>query len=74
VGSGGGALALDPTDPQGRKTIERTFQFDLALDAPVGRKVAYGQRVHVRFDLASAPLATQAWRALRRLFLRHFDV
>ena len=74
VGSGGGELAMDPSDPQGRKTIERTFQFDLALDEPVGRKVGYGQRVHVRFDLAPAPLTTQAWRGLRRLFLRHFDV
>jgi putative peptide zinc metalloprotease protein len=74
VGSGGGQLAMDPTDPQGRKTIERTFQFDLTLDEPIGRKVGFGQRVYVRFDLAPAPLATQAWRTLRRLFLRHFDV
>ena len=74
VGSGGGALATDPSDPEGRRTAERTFQFDLALDEPVGHSVSYGQRVHVRFDLAPAPLATQAWRALRRLFLRHFDV
>jgi putative peptide zinc metalloprotease protein len=74
VGSGGGPLAADPNDPQGRKTLERTFQFDLALDAPLGRHAGYGQRVYVRFDLAPAPLTTQAWRALRRLFLRHFDV
>ena len=44
------------------------------LDQPVGRAVAFGQRVYVRFDLEPAPLATQAWRVLRRLFLRHFDV
>jgi putative peptide zinc metalloprotease protein len=74
LGSGGGDLALDPTDPEGRRTLERFFEFDLALDEPVGRAVAFGQRVHVRFDLAPAPLATQAWRGLRRLFLRHFDV
>jgi hypothetical protein len=34
----------------------------------------FGQRVHVRFDHPPEPLAVQAWRALRRLFLRHFDV
>ena len=74
VASGGGRLAVDPRDPEGRKTLERVFQIDLALTEPVGRPVAYGQRVHVRFVLEPAPLATQAWRASRRLFLRHFDV
>ena len=74
VASGGGRVAVDPRDPQGRKTLERTFQVDIALDEAVGRAVAFGQRVHVRFDLEPAPLALQAWRALRRLFLHHFDV
>lgn len=74
LASGGGRLAPDPRDPEGRRTLERVFQIDLALDEPLGRDLAYGQRVYVRFDLAPAPLATQAWRVLRRLFLRHFDV
>jgi putative peptide zinc metalloprotease protein len=50
------------------------FQFDLALNEPLGRSPAFGQLVHVRFDLEPVPLATQGWHALRRLFLRHFDV
>ena len=74
VASAGGQLAGDPRDPQGRKTLERIFQFDLALLEPLGHAPAFGQRVHVRFELEPAPLATQAWRAGRRLFLRHFDV
>jgi putative peptide zinc metalloprotease protein len=74
LASGGGRLAPDPRDPEGRRTLERVFQIDLALDQPVGRAVAYGQRVYVRFELAPEPLATQVWRVLRRLFLRHFDV
>ena len=74
LASAGGRLAADPRDPAGRKTLERTFQIDLALDAPLGRAAAFGQLVYVRFDLEAAPLATQAWRALRRLFLQHFDV
>ena len=74
VASGGGRLAIDPRDPQGRKTLARIFEIDVEPLEPLGRVAAYGQRVHVRFALERAPLATQAWRALRRLFLSHFDV
>ena len=74
VASGGGRLAADPRDPEGRKTLEHVFQVDVALNEPLGRAAAFGQRVYLRFDLERAPLAVQAWRAVRRLFLRHFDV
>ena len=74
VASGGGRLTADPRDPEGRKTLERVFQIDVALNEPLGRPAAFGQRVYVRFELEPAPLALQVWRALRRLFLRHFDV
>jgi putative peptide zinc metalloprotease protein len=74
VSGGGGRLAVDPRDPDGRKTLERVFQIDVALNEPLGRVAAFGQRVNVRFDLEHEPLAVQAWRSLRRLFLRHFDV
>ena len=74
LASGGGRLAADPRDPEGRKTMERIFQIDVGLNEPLGRSAAFGQRVHVRFDLAPEPLAVQAWRPVRRLFLRHFDV
>jgi hypothetical protein len=30
--------------------------------------------VYVRFEMEPAPLALQFYRALRRLFLSHFDV
>ncbi len=71
---GGGRVAADPRDPEGRRALERFFEFDLALDEPLGHAPAYGQRVHVRFELAPVPLATQLWRIARRLFLRHFEV
>jgi putative peptide zinc metalloprotease protein len=74
VSSGGGKLATDPRDPEGRRTLERVFQIDVALAEPIGRAAAIGQRVHVRFDLEPAPLLVQAWHSARRLFLRHFDV
>lgn len=74
VMGGGGALMADPRDPQGRRTLERVFEVDVAFDAPPQRDVAFGQRVYLRFDLEDAPLATQLWLLGRRLFLSRFDV
>lgn len=72
--SGGGRLAADPRDPQGRRTLERVFELDLGFATPPAGELPFGHRVHVRFEHPPQPLAVQAWRALRRLFLRHFDV
>ncbi len=74
VASGGGRVASDPRDPQGRKTMERVFEIDVEPLEPLGRAAAFGQRVYVRFEMEPAPLATQTYRAMRRLFLSHFDV
>ena len=73
LAGGGGRLAADPADREGRRTLERLFQVDVAPQSPLPRLPAHGQRVHLRFEHPPAPAATQAWRALRRLFLRHFD-
>ena len=74
VSQGGGRIAADPRDPQGRRTLERIFQIDVAFERPLERPSAFGQRVFVRFDLRPEPLAVQWYRALRRLFLNHFNV
>ncbi len=74
VSQGGGRIAADPRDPQGRRTLERIFQIDVAFEQPLERPSAFGQRVFVRFDLRPEPLATQWYGALRRLFLNHFSV
>ena len=74
VASGGGRLAVDPRDPEGRKTLQRIFEIDVEPLEPIGRSPAYGQRVFVRFDLQPEPLAMQGFRMLRQLFLSRFDV
>ncbi|MBW8844932.1 MAG: hypothetical protein JF607_08185 [Burkholderiales bacterium] len=74
LSQGGGRIAADPRDPQGRRTLERVFQLDVEPDAPIGPAGLYGQRVFVRFDLAREPLAQQWFGSLRRLFLSHFSV
>jgi putative peptide zinc metalloprotease protein len=69
----GGAFAVDPMDPEGTRTLERVFQFDLAL--PDNLKIpAAGERVYVRFDHDAEPLAQRGYRAFRRLFLRQLGV
>lgn len=70
---GGGQITVDPQDPQGTRTLERLFQFDVQFDQPL-RLALFGQRVHVRFEHPWEPLATQWLRSIRRVFLSRFHV
>jgi putative peptide zinc metalloprotease protein len=73
---GGGQLSTDPRDAKGARTMERTFQFDVAVQAPSPEVDPnfFGERVHARFEHPSEPLAYQWYRSVRRLFLSHFHV
>ncbi len=70
--SGGGPFPVEPSDPDGVRTLEPVFQFDVAL--PAGSMRAAGERVYVRFDHGTEPLIGRSVRALRRLFLRQLGV
>ncbi|HCZ13210.1 MAG TPA: hypothetical protein DHV85_01160 [Candidatus Accumulibacter sp.] len=70
---GGGQQATDPRDPNGLKTLQRLFQFDLELPAEVG-PLQIGTRVFVRFQHRPESLVNQWARRLRQLFLSRFDV
>ena len=70
--AGGGAAALDPTDPSRVKTLQSHFEFEVAL--PPLSALHIGERVFVRFDHGNAPLGLQWIRSLRQLFLRRFNV
>jgi putative peptide zinc metalloprotease protein len=70
--AGGGLLAVDATDPEGLRTPDAVFQLELALLEGAGARI--GERVYVRFDHGSEPLVLRAFRALRRLLLRHIVV
>jgi putative peptide zinc metalloprotease protein len=72
---GGGQIATDMRDAHGARTLERTFQFDVAVDAAIGAvPLFFGERVHVRLEHPDQPLGQQWVRNLRRLFLSHFHV
>jgi putative peptide zinc metalloprotease protein len=70
---GGGSIAVDPMDKDGLKAVDNVFQFELKL-ADAAYIDRFGQRVHVRFDHGSEPLAVQWGRSLHQLFMREFGV
>jgi putative peptide zinc metalloprotease protein len=72
---GGGQIATDVRDGRGARTLERTFQFDVAVDGAAGSvPLFFGERVHVRFEHPDEPLGLQWVRNVRRAFLSHFHV
>jgi putative peptide zinc metalloprotease protein len=73
---GGGRLMTDPRDTEGARTLERTFQFDVAVEVPAGvtAPIFFGERVHARFQHPPEPIGYQWYRSVRRLFLSQFHV
>ena len=71
--AGGGKIQVDPTDQHGRRARQQVFQLELAFSGDIPRAY-FGERVQVRFDHGSAPLAQQWYRRGRQLFLRSFGV
>ncbi|MGR8919273.1 MAG: hypothetical protein ACU85V_06625 [Gammaproteobacteria bacterium] len=69
----GGTIATDPRDPEGLRTLERTFQFDIEIDQAL-TDLPVGGRAYVRFEHEDEPLAVQVFRRVRQLFLSHFNV
>jgi putative peptide zinc metalloprotease protein len=70
---GGGQLALDPTDKEGKKVVQRFFQVDVQLPADQ-RRVHVGGRAYIRFDLGWEPIGYQWYRNARQLFLSRLNV
>ncbi len=70
---GGGDVLLDPKDPRGTRVLESLFQLDLGVAAGQ-RSAMIGARAYVRFDHGNEAIAWRLYRAVRQLFLSHFDV
>jgi putative peptide zinc metalloprotease protein len=70
---GGGAIDVDPRDPELRATFARVFEYDLELPAQIDRSPA-GTRAYVRFGHSPVPLAYQWYRRVRQVFLGQFGV
>ena len=70
---GGGAIHMDPSDPQNLKALEKVLQLELRLKTPISVR-AMGGRTYVRFDHGAEPLAWRLYRNVRQLFLGRFHV
>lgn len=73
---GGGQLVTDNRDSRGARTLQRTFQFDVAVHASslAAMPLFFGERVHALFEHPPEPLGQQWLRYVRRLFLSSFHV
>jgi putative peptide zinc metalloprotease protein len=68
--AGGGRFAVDPTDPDQTRTLDKVFQVELAIAEPMAR---LGGRAYILFEHGREPLGVQWYRRVRQLFLRRFD-
>lgn len=70
---GGGTLVLDPRDPDGLRTLDKIFQYDIAIDGmPDGLRI--GTRAYLRFRYPPQPLFTQGLLRVRQLLLARLHV
>lgn len=70
--AGGGKVAVDPRQTKEPKALKKWFEFELALpDTPLR---AVGERVYVRFEHGSEPIAWRIYRNVRQLFMKRFSV
>lgn len=69
----GGPFAVDPSDPSRKRTLQSLFVFDLIVSVQPERWYV-GERVLVRFDHGTEPIAYRIYRGFRQLFLRQFNV
>lgn len=71
---GGGDVLLDPrADPRDGRPLLNSYEVEIQVQESAGTWRA-NEPALVRFDLRPKPLALQAWRSLRGVFLRHFNV
>jgi len=71
--TGGGDIAVDPTQEGGTRSLRRVFDLELALSS-ASPSAVFGDRVWVRFELEPTPLAWQWWLRLRQAFLSRLQL
>jgi putative peptide zinc metalloprotease protein len=70
---GGGEVAVDPADQEGRRSVQKYFQVDVELDAEK-RPVHIGGHAYIRFHHGWEPIGVQWYRSARQLFLSRLNV
>jgi putative peptide zinc metalloprotease protein len=67
----GGPVAIDPADPEGLRSQQPVFLWDVAVPDIAGERI--GSRAWVKLRLPPEPLGLQALRVLRQLLVRQFN-
>jgi len=70
----GGSMATQSADPRDPRTAENFFEIRIKMDKVDEFEFLSGQRVVVRVELPSQPLAGQLWRRVRQLLQRRFYI
>ena len=70
----GGNMPTVAQDPSGKKAAEQFFEIRIRPNPDSSVRLLSGQRVVVRIQLPSKPLAAQWWRSVRQLFQRRFHI
>jgi putative peptide zinc metalloprotease protein len=70
----GGSMPTTPRDPYGIRAAELFFELRIRPDNDSSVRLLAGQRVIVRLQTRSKPLAVQWWLSLRQLFQRRFRI
>ena len=71
---GGGEVAIDTSDPSGRKTAEPFFEVRTSVRPTPGLTFYHGRSGRIRFELAPRPLLLQWYRKLRQLLQRRYRI
>ncbi|OQX64183.1 MAG: peptidase M50 [Desulfococcus sp. 4484_241] len=69
---GGGDFALDPRAREERRSFEKLFYFEVALDEHIDGRL--GERVFIRFEHEPETLASRWYKTVRWVFLRVFNL
>jgi putative peptide zinc metalloprotease protein len=70
----GGSMSTVSQDPSGKKAAEKFFEIRIRPNPESSIHLLSGQRVIVRIQMPSKPLAAQWWRSARQLFQRRFHI
>jgi putative peptide zinc metalloprotease protein len=70
--NGGGKIALDPKEKDRPMAFSSMFRFELSL--PEVSLARIDERIFVRFEHSSEPLAYRWYRSIRRLLLSRFEI
>lgn len=70
---GGGEIAVDPSQGEGQRSLQRVFDLEVALAQPTSAAV-FGDRAYVRFELGPTPLLMQWSLRLRQVFLARLAI